>query len=106
MVEITNFVEYRLHRLKSALYEEWTEGKVVHRRCVRQGSVSFCDLRAILTDLIDLCLSIHPTFTVLGNLKRKKHLRELVIFVFPSVVSFGFFSVFITGGCRYVCVLL
>ena len=72
MVEITTIVEYTLHRLKSALYEEWTEGKVALRKCVRQGFVNFCDLRAVLTDLKDLWPSIRPYLRCTGKPEAKE----------------------------------
>ena len=50
MVEVTSLVDYFVIRLKSAIYKDWTEGKVL-RKCVRQGFVAFEDLRELLTDL-------------------------------------------------------
>ena len=35
MVEVTSMVGYVVIRLKSAIYEDWTEGKVLLRKCVR-----------------------------------------------------------------------
>ena len=58
MVEVTSLVDYVILRLKSAVYEHWTEGKVLLRKAVRQGFVAFQDLREVLTDLVDLWPSI------------------------------------------------
>ena len=58
MVEVITIVEYVVQRLRSALYEVWTEGKPLLRRCIRQSSVTFVDMRELLTDLIDLWLTI------------------------------------------------
>ena len=54
MVEVTTIVEYVVHRLRNAVYEEWTEDKIVLCRCLRKSSVDFCDYRELLTDLIEL----------------------------------------------------
>ena len=58
MVEVTSLVDYVILRLKSAVYEDWTDGKVLLRKAIRQGSVAFQDLREVLTDLVDLWPSI------------------------------------------------
>ena len=42
------------------MYEEWTEDKIVLGRCLRKGSVDFCDYREVLTDLIELWHTIRP----------------------------------------------
>ena len=67
MLEVTNLMEYTVQRLKSALYEDWTEGRPTLRKCVRQGHVDFCDMRTVLTDLIDLWSSIRPFIRCTGN---------------------------------------
>ena len=43
MVSVITLVEYLVHRLKSALYEDWTEDKFILRNCIWQGSVEFAD---------------------------------------------------------------
>ena len=58
MVELTSLVDYVILRLKSAVYEDWTDGKVLLRKAIRQGFVAFQDLREVLTDLVDLWPSI------------------------------------------------
>ena len=58
MVEVTSLVDYVILRLKSAVYEDWTDGKVLLRKAIRQGFVAFQDLREVLTDLVDLWPSI------------------------------------------------
>ena len=107
MVEITTLVDYTLHRLKSALYEAWTENKVVLRKCVRQGYVDFCDLRAVLTDLIDLWPSIRPYIRCTGKPEAKESSDRVsvcnfyffVFLLFPSsFFSLLFFSSSSGGG--------
>ena len=60
MVNVTTLVDYLLQRLKTALYEDWTEDKVLLHKCIRQGFVNFMDYRQLLTELIDLWPSIRP----------------------------------------------
>ena len=60
MVEVTTIVEYVVHRLRNAVYEEWTEDKIVLCRCLRKGTVDFCDYHELLTDLIELWPTIRP----------------------------------------------
>ena len=67
MVEVSTLVENTVHRLKRALYEKWTEGRPVRQRCVREGYVDFCDLRKVLTDLIDLWSAIRSYIRITGN---------------------------------------
>ena len=71
MVEVSTLMENTVHRMKSALYEEWTENRPILRKCVRQGFVDFCDLRPLLTDLIELWPSIRPYIRCTGNLEAK-----------------------------------
>ena len=59
MVELTTIVEYVVHRLRNAVYEE-SEEKIVLCRCLRKGSIDFCDYRELLTDLIELWPTIRP----------------------------------------------
>ena len=96
MVEITTLVDYTLHRLKSALYGAWTENKVVLRKCGRQGYVDFCDLRALLTDLIDLWPSIRPYIRCTGKPEAKESSDWVIVcnfyfFVFLLLLSSFFF---------------
>ena len=79
LVEVVTIVDYVVQRLKSALYEEWTEDKPVLRKCVRQGSVNFCDYRALLTDLIDLWPSIRPYVRCTGNHEAKEKAASVSI---------------------------
>ena len=95
MVKITTLVDYTLHRLKRALYEEWTEGKVVLRKCVRQGCADFCDLRAVLTDLTDLWRSIRPYIRCNGKPEAKASSDRVGVVIFLSL-----FLCLIDGGCR------
>ena len=67
MVSIITLVEYLVHRLKSALYEEWTEDRLVLRKCIRQGSVNFAEYRQFLTDVIDLWPIIRPFVRCTGH---------------------------------------
>ena len=73
MVEMTSLVDYVVIRLKSAIYEDWTEGKVLLGRSVRQGFVVFEDLRELLTDLIDLWPSIRLYIRCTGLPHVKDH---------------------------------
>ena len=72
MVEVSTLMEYTYHRMKSALYEEWTENRPIPRKCVRQGFVDFCYLRPLLTDLIELWPTIRPYIRCTGNLEAKR----------------------------------
>ena len=71
MVEVSTLMEYTVHRMKSALYEEWTENRPILRKCVRQGFIDFCDLRPLLTDLIERWSTIRPYIRCTGNLEAK-----------------------------------
>ena len=61
MVSVTTLVEYLVHRLKSALYEDWTEDILILRKCIRQGSVGFIDYRQFLSEVVDLWPTIRPS---------------------------------------------
>ena len=97
MVEVTTVVEYVVQRLRSALYEEWTEGKPLLRKCIRRGSVSFVDLRELLTDLISLWPTIRSfgRSTVALNAKEKANsvigfmLKLYFPHIFPIFIVFG-----------------
>ena len=54
MLEVTTALEYVVHRLKGSLYEDWTEDRPLLRKCIREGSVAFSDLRDVLSDVIEL----------------------------------------------------
>ena len=41
MVEIVTLVEFIIQRMKSSVYEDWTEGKPLLRKCIRNGHVNF-----------------------------------------------------------------
>ena len=71
MVEVSTLMEYTVHRMKSALFEEWTENRPILQKSVRQGFVDFCDLRPLLTDLIELWPSIRPYIRCTGHLEAK-----------------------------------
>ena len=66
MVELVTLVEYIVRRKKSALHEEWTEYKVVLRRCILKGAVAFSDLRRLVADLMELWPSIKPYIRCTG----------------------------------------
>ena len=55
------------------------EDKPVLRKCVRQGSVNFCDYRALLTDLIDLWPSVRPYIRCTGNPEAKEKAASVSI---------------------------
>ena len=77
MLEETCLVEHIIVRLKSALYDDWTEDSVFLRKCISQGSVSFADLRETLTNLEDLWPSIRPYIGYTG-LPLTKHQADSV----------------------------
>ena len=89
MVEVSTLMEYTVHGMKSALYEEWTENRPILRKCVRQDFVDFCDLGPLLTDLMELWPSIRPYIRCTGNLEAKGSSDRVSAFsvVFLSVLS-------------------
>ena len=60
MLEISTIVEFVILRMKSALYQDWTEGRTILIQGIRHGYVKFRDLRAEVSDLIELWTSIRP----------------------------------------------
>ena len=66
MVEIVTLVEFIVQRMKSAVYEDWTEGKPLLRKCIRNGCVNFWELRELLTDLTELWHIIRPYIRCTG----------------------------------------
>ena len=60
MVAIVTLVEFVILRMRSAVYEDWTEGKTLLRRCIRQRSVPFRNLCSVVSDLTELRPSIRP----------------------------------------------
>ena len=67
MVSVTTLVEYLVHRLKSALYEDWTEDILSLRKCIRQASVGFIDYRNFLSEVVDLWPTIRPFVRCTGH---------------------------------------
>ena len=67
MLEVTTALEYVIHRMKGSLYEDWTEDRPLLRKCIREGSVAFSDLRNILSDVIELRPSIRPYICYTGH---------------------------------------
>ena len=90
MVDIITIVEYLIQRLRNAVYEEWTEDKVVLCRCLRRGSVEFYEYRELLTDLI----SLWPSFV-----------RTSVVLSIPRHGANQLLLVFLLGACRLHLVL-
>ena len=91
MVEVTTALEYVIHRLKGALYEDWTEDKPLLRACIREGSVAFCYLREILGDLIELWPSIRPYIRYTGHPHFKStvdRVSTVILLVYFNPVSF------------------
>ena len=78
-LEITTVVEFIVHRMKSALYEDWTEGQVFLRKCVRNGSVKFCVLRSLLGEMNELWPSICQYVRFTGPPHVKENLIALVL---------------------------
>ena len=71
MMEVTSLVDYTVLRLKTAIYEDWMEERVILCKSVRQGHVEFADLREVLSDLIELWPSIRPFVRCSGNPEAK-----------------------------------
>ena len=66
MVETVTLVEFIIQRMKSAVYEDWTEGKPLLCKCIRNGRVNFWDLRELLIDLTELWHIIRPYIRCIG----------------------------------------
>ena len=60
MVKLTTLVEYTIHRLKTAVYEDWMEERATLCKSVCQGFVDFAELRRVLSGLAGLWSSIRP----------------------------------------------
>ena len=107
-VSIVTLVEYLIHRLKSALYEEWTEDKFVLRKCIRQGSVDFADYRQFLSDVIDLWPIIRPFVRCTGLPEAKEKADTVSCFFLFVTCVFSFlpspFLFFVVG--TFLCLLL
>ena len=91
MIEVTTALEYVIHRLKGALYEDWTEDKPLLRACIREGSVAFCNLREVLGDLIELWPSIRPYIRYTGHPHFKRvadRVSTVVLLVYCGLVLF------------------
>ena len=100
MIEVTTALEYVIHRLKGALYEDWTEDRPLLRSCIREGSVAFCNLREVLGDLIELWPSIRPYIRYTGHPHFKSvadRVSTVVLFVHFGLVSFLFSLVLCCG---------
>ena len=66
MLEVVTVVDNIVLRMHSALCEAWTEGERLLCRCIRQGTVSFGDLRDVADDLIELWPKVHHLYVILG----------------------------------------
>ena len=66
MVEIVTLAEFIIQKMKSAVYEDWTEGKPLLRKCIRTGRVDFWELRELLTDLTELWHILRPYIRCTG----------------------------------------
>ena len=67
MLEVTTALEYIVLRLKGSVYEGWTEDRPLLRKCIRERSVAFSDLRDVLSDLCELWPSIRPYVRYTGH---------------------------------------
>ena len=114
MMGVRTLKEYTVHRMESALYEEWTENIPILRKCVRQGFVDFCDLRPLLTDLIELWPTIRPYIRCTGNLEAKGSSDRVsaflccVVFFLVSNLSLLVLSgrvIFVSLGKRFLLFL-
>ena len=94
MVNVMTLVDYLLQRLKTALYEDWTEGKVVLRKCIRQGSVDFMDYCQLLTEFIELWPCIRPFIRCTGHRDAKgktDSVSQVYCFYVITFLCFFFF---------------
>ena len=85
MMQLVTLIEYIVCRMKSALYEEWMEDKIVLRRCVLKGIVAFEDLRDLLGELTELWPSIRP-YIRCTELSHDKDTAENVSLVFFGIL--------------------
>ena len=74
MLEVMTSVEHVILRLKSVIHETWMEDKPCLRKCVRAGIVNFCDLRAVLTDIIEMWPTFRPYIRYTGH----PHLKDVL----------------------------
>ena len=74
MIDIVTVVDHLMSLLRTALQEEWLDGHVVLRCCVRAGRVSFEDLPAVVEDLVSLWQPIQHfvRYTGPAHIKEKK----------------------------------
>ena len=82
MLEVSIFVEFIIHALRGAVYENWREDKVLLRRFIMRGSVEFGELRVLLGDLIDLWPSIRPFIRCTGLPRVKERVDSPSIYIF------------------------
>ena len=96
IVEVTSLVDYVILRLKSAVNEDWTEGRVLLRKVISQGFVGFQDLREVITDLVDLWPSIRLfiRYTGLPHVKDQADSVSLSLLLFLYFFGFGRFVFF------------
>ena len=77
--------------MRSALHEEWTEGRVLLRKCIRSGSVDFQDLRLLISELIDLWPNVRLYIRCTGLAHAKEKVDSVSIsFLFSSCCVFLF----------------
>ena len=74
ILEVMTAVEYVILRLKSVIHETWMEDKPCLRKCEPSGFVNFGDLRAVLTDLIEIWPTFRPYIRYTGH----PHLKDVV----------------------------
>ena len=88
MIDMATVVDYLMSRLRTALQEEWFDGHVVLRRCVRAGRVSFEALPAVDKDLVSLWPPFQHfvRYTGPAHIKEKKGRCEYYVDVFLSSV--------------------
>ena len=102
MVDIITIVEFLIQRLRNAVYEEWTEDKVVLCRCLRRGSVEFYEYRELLTDLISLWPSIPPYIRCTVNPEARG--KSATVSIFIGCLSFA--SRVVCSDSRVDCVFV
>ena len=89
MLYVSILVEFIIHRLRGAVYGDWTEDKVLLRCSIVGGSVEFSEFRDVLGDLFDLWPSIRPFIIYTGLPQVKERVDRVSLFC--SVLSLPVF---------------
>ena len=87
MLDIVTIIDYLMARLRTASYEEWIDGHVTLKRCVRAGQVSFEDLRGVIEDIRSLWQPIQQFVRYTGPAHLKER-RDAVSNLVDVLVTF------------------